>query len=616
MKNVIYNPLKNKHPVGAIKNNENMKIDIYLRSEIPVRDLKFVIFNDKNEKNRSKFQMVFQEFINGHSLYSIELSPFETGLYFYYFEYTENNQLKYVINNDFEAEINDNISSAWQLTVYDANFRTPDWVKGGIMYQIFPDRFEKDINFIPKQPKNIEERRIHSEWGDIPNSSLDTLNYSAKDFFMGNLTGILNKKEYIKKLNVDMIYLNPIFESSENHRYSTADYFNIDPYLGTNEIFKNFCKEFKKINIDIILDGVFSHTGSDSIYFNKYNRYSEIGSFNSTESKYYSWFKFTNYPNHYESWWGFDNLPTLHKENKEYINFICQPEIGVLNYWQNMGIKGWRIDVLDEFPDVFVDELRRSVKTKDKDCFIVGEVWEDASTKFSYGNRRRYLLGKQVDSVMNYPWKNAIISFLKSSDARTFSKEIMSLINNYPTPALDTIMNLLSTHDTERIITVLGTDISKIKYEDSRNFKLSPKEYEEGKFLQKFASFLQFTLPGIPSIYYGDEIGMQGLKDPFNRACFELEKADIELLRHYTELSNFRNKYKENFKTGFKFDHISDNIISYYRNNILCIVNLSSKPIILEHILYGEWIFGNKKVFFTDYGAVIAAKSYNAIKRG
>ncbi|MDO4691030.1 MAG: glycoside hydrolase family 13 protein [Fusobacterium sp.] len=615
MKNVIYNPLRNKHPIGALKNNENMKIDLYIRNEISVKDLNFVIFYDKTEHNHLKYRMIFQEFINGHSLYTIELPTFDVGLYFYYFEFKENNSLKYIINNNFDAEINDYIST-WQLTVYDKNFKTPEWVKGGIMYQIFPDRFEKDINFIPKQPRNIEERRIHSEWGDIPNSPLDTYNYSAKDFFMGNLNGILNKKEYIKSLNVDMIYLNPIFESSENHRYSTADYFNIDPYLGNNEIFKKFCKEFQKIDIEIILDGVFSHTGSDSIYFNKYNRYSELGSFNSTESKYYSWFKFTNYPYNYESWWGFDNLPTLHKENKEYINFICQPEIGVLNYWQNMGIKGWRIDVLDEFPDIFVDELRKSVKTKDRDCFIIGEVWEDATTKFSYGNRRRYLQGRQVDSVMNYPWKNSIIKFLKTSDTIAFSKEIMSLVNNYPAPALDTLMNLLSTHDTERIITVLGTDISKIKYEDSKNFQLSTKEYEQGKFLQKFASFLQFTLPGIPSIYYGDEIGMQGLKDPFNRACFDLEKADNELLKHYTELSSFRSKFKDNFKSGFKFDYISDKVISYYRNNILCIINMSSKPVIFEHILQGEWIFGNKKVFFTDYGAVIAAKSYNAIKRG
>ncbi|MBQ3437202.1 MAG: glycoside hydrolase family 13 protein, partial [Fusobacterium sp.] len=541
MKNVIYNPLKNKYPTGAIKNSDKMKIDLYLRKDIPATHVKFVIFNDKNENNHMKYSMSFQDFINGHSLYSVELSEFETGLYFYYFEFLEKNYLNYVANNNFEADITEYIST-WQLTVYDANFKTPDWVKGGIMYQIFPDRFEKDINFIPKQPRNVEERRVHSDWGEMPNSSLDTLNYSAKDFFMGNLTGILNKKEYIKNLNVDMIYLNPIFESSENHRYSTADYYSIDTYLGTNEIFKKFCSKFKELDINIILDGVFSHTGADSIYFNKYNRYSEIGSFNSTESKYYSWFKFTNYPNHYESWWGFDNLPTLHKENREYINFICQPEVGVLNYWQNMGIKGWRIDVLDEFPDVFVDELRKSVKRKDKNCFIIGEVWEDASTKISYENRRRYLLGKQVDSVMNYPWRNAIINFLKSYDTKTFSKEIMYLLNNYPTPVLDSLMNLLSTHDTERIITVLGTDISNIKFEDSRDFKLSKSEYERGKFLQKFASFLQFTLPGIPSIYYGDEIGMQGLKDPFNRQCFELEKADMDLLEHYKELSNFRNR--------------------------------------------------------------------------
>nr|WP_241635829.1 glycoside hydrolase family 13 protein [Fusobacterium gastrosuis] len=571
-----------------------------------------VIFNDKNENIRNKFAMNYLNKNENYLLYSIQLDELETGLYFYYFEFFENESLKYISNFNFNAEISDEIST-WQLTVYNKDFQTPEWIKGGIIYQIFPDRFEKSENFIPTKAKNSEERIIHSNWTDIPNSALDTKNYSAKDFFMGNLNGILDKKNYIKSLNVNMIYLNPIFESSENHRYSTANYFKVDPFLGTNEIFKNLCTEFKNIGINFILDGVFSHTGSDSIYFNKYYRYDELGAYNSKESKYYPWFKFIEYPEKYESWWGFENLPTLKKENADYIDFICKKEEGVLNYWQNLGIMGWRIDVLDEFPDVFIDELRKSIKEKNKEAFILGEVWEDASNKFSYGNRRRYLLGEQADSIMNYPWRTAIIELVKYKNVELFASRIQSIINNYPQPALDTMMNLLSSHDVERIITVLGTDIEKVSYEDRKYFKLAKDEYEKGKALQKMAAFLQFTLPGIPSIYYGEEIGMEGFRDPFNRQCFCLESGDRDLLEYYIQLTEFRKKYENSFKTGFKFEKISKTLISYHRNDILCIINLDDKPVIYEEINKGELLFSNSKVFFTDYGLVIGANSYLAL---
>ncbi|MDY5305098.1 glycoside hydrolase family 13 protein [Fusobacterium gastrosuis] len=612
MKNVIYNPLINKRPSGASKNNEKNLFQIYIDEKISIKNLSLVIFNDKNENIRNKFAMNYLNKNENYLMYSVQLNELETGLYFYYFEFFENESLKYISNFNFNAEISDEIST-WQLTVYNKDFQTPEWIKGGIIYQIFPDRFEKSENFIPTKAKNSEERIIHSNWTDIPNSALDTKNYSAKDFFMGNLNGILDKKNYIKNLNVNMIYLNPIFESSENHRYSTANYFKVDPFLGTNEIFKNLCTEFKNIGINFILDGVFSHTGSDSIYFNKYNRYDEPGAYNSKESKYYPWFKFIEYPEKYESWWGFENLPTLKKENADYIDFICKKEEGVLNYWQNLGIMGWRIDVLDEFPDVFIDELRKSIKEKNEEAFILGEVWEDASNKFSYGNRRRYLLGEQADSIMNYPWRTAIIELVKYKNVELFASRIQSIINNYPQPALDTMMNLLSSHDVERIITVLGTDIEKVSYEDRKYFTLTKDEYEKGKALQKMAAFLQFTLPGIPSIYYGEEIGMEGFRDPFNRQCFCLESSDRDLLEYYIQLTEFRKKYENSFKTGFKFEKISKTLISYHRNDILCIINLDDKPVIYEEINKGELLFSNRKIFFTDYGLVIGANSYLAL---
>ena len=403
-------------------------------------------------------------------------------------------------------------------------------------------------------------------------------------------------------------------ESPENHRYSTSDYFKVDPYFGTNEQFENFCKDFKKDNIRIILDGVFSHTGSDSIYFNRYNNYDSIGAYNSQNSPYYSWFDFNNFPNGYHSWWGFDNLPTVKKENKEYSDFINNKGTGVVNYWQKLGISGWRLDVADEFPDEFLDRIRESAKYYDKDALIIGEVWEDATNKISYNTRRRYFLGEQLDSVMNYPWKNAIINFVKNKDANTFTTEILKLVENYPRPALDCLMNLLDSHDTERVLTLLAFDNPEsIPVEQRPTYKLSDEQYQKAKYLLKFASFIQFTLPGVPCIYYGDEIGMYGFRDPYNRLGFTHDNIDKDLLNHYIELSTFRSKNKSEFITNFKWVYTKDNCVAYKRNNILCVINLDTKAHFIENY-HGEKLFGNNDIYSTPFGMIVPPNSYLAIK--
>ena len=431
---------------------------------------------------------------------------------------------------------------------------------------------------------------------------------------MGNLLGIEEEKEYFKKLNIESIYLNPIVESPENHRYSTSDYFNVDPYFGTNEQFENFCKNFKNDNIKVILDGVFSHTGSDSIYFNRYNNYDSIGAYNSQSSPYYPWFDFKNFPNEYHSWWGFDNLPTVIKENKEYSDFINNNDTGVVNFWQKLGIAGWRLDVADEFPDEFLDRIRESAKYYDKDALIIGEVWEDATNKISYNTRRRYFLGDQLDSVMNYPWKNAIINFVKNKNADDFTLEILKLVENYPRPALDVVMNLLGSHDTERVLTMLAFDNPEdVPVHERPTYKMSKEQYDKAKSLLKFASFIQFTLPGVPCIYYGDEIGMYGFRDPYNRLGFTHDNKDEDLLNHYIKLSNFRNENKNDFITNFEFIYTNEKCIAYKRNNILCIVNLDSKAHFIENYC-GEKIFGNNDIYSTPYGTVIAPNSFVAMK--
>ena len=613
---IKFNPIKNKYPQGALKNNDDFYFEVFIKDDFYFNDFKIIIKNEYTGELISKSLEFKEKARENYSTYHVTFEPFNTGLYFYHFEVHFDSFYVYLKNDKLDAKLVNSKDELpdWQLTVYDKNFTTPDWYKGSIMYQIFPDRFKRSEKFTAKVAKNENVRIRHENWNSIPHSSITHENYGANDFLMGNLLGIEEEKEYFKKLNIESIYLNPIVESPENHRYSTSDYFNVDPYFGTNEQFEKFCKEFKDDNIRIILDGVFSHTGSDSIYFNRYNNYDSIGAYNSQNSPYYSWFNFINFPNEYHSWWGFDNLPTVIKENKEYSDFINNKDSGVVNFWQKLGIAGWRLDVADEFPDEFLDRIRESAKYYDKDALIIGEVWEDATNKISYNTRRRYFLGDQLDSVMNYPWKNAIINFVKNKNAEDFTLEVLKLVENYPRPALDAIMNLLGSHDTERVLTMLAFDNPEdVPVHDRPTYKMSNEQYAKAKELLKYASFIQFTLPGVPCIYYGDEIGMYGFRDPYNRLGFTHDNKDEDLLNHYIELSNFRNKNKDDFITNFEFIYTNDNCVAYRRNSILCIINLDSKAHFIENYS-GEKLFGNNEVYSTPFGTVVPPKCYVAMK--
>ncbi|MDO4813737.1 MAG: glycoside hydrolase family 13 protein [Gemella sp.] len=618
MQHIIFNPIYNKKPRGSVADNKEISFEVLIKKDFYFNKISLVLRDDfSNVISKNRLNKVTSD-NKEYDTYKVIIPPLSPGLYFYYFDikldffpvYLKNNKLNAELTKDYEAY------SMWQLSVHKAEFTTPNWFKGTTMYQIFPDRFKKSPNYTPSETvKNEADRFVHEEWTAIPHSSITHENYRAKDFYKGNLEGIREEADYFKKLNVESIYLNPIVESAENHRYSTADYFKVDPWFGTNEAFEKFCKEFKEKDISIILDGVFSHTGSDSIYFNRDNNYDSVGAYNSTDSKYYPWFDFKNFPNEYNSWWGFDNLPTVNKSNEDFLNFVTKDDEGVVNYWQKLGIAGWRLDVADEFPDKFLDEIRRSAKTYDKEALIIGEVWEDASNKMAYNQRRRYFQGDQLDSVMNYPWREAIINFVKYHNAEEFMYQIHTLVENYPTQALDSLMNLLSSHDMPRILTALAVDNAKEHpLEERPNYKLSSEKYAEVKDMSKFAAFIQFTLPGVPSIYYGDEIGMYGFTDPYNRLGFDRDNIDKDLLKFYQKLTDFRFNNKEEFVTGFEFISAENGLIHYKRNSIDCIVNMSDKAQVIERLTQGDVLFSNKDAVFTKYGLVVPAKTYVAVK--
>jgi len=385
--------------------------------------------------------------------------------------------------------------------------------------------------------------------------------------YVGTDKGIEKKLDYIASLGVNCIYLNPIFEAHSNHRYNTADYFKIDPSLGTEKDLCRLTKKAEKYGISIILDGVFSHTGDDSIYFNKQGRYSSVGAYQSKASPYHNWYKFTDFPDKYEAWWGVPTLPETNENNPSFTEFITG-ENGVIRYWLKKGIKGWRLDVADELPDEFLDRIRLAVKSEGEDKFLLGEVWEDASNKISYNRRRRFLRGEQLDSVMNYPFANAIVDFLKCGNAEQLCDVVLSVIENYPPQVTRLLMNHIGTHDTARILTRLGSNqVYENDRESQSKAKLSESEKENGIRLLKLAAVLQYTLPGVPSLYYGDEAGLEGYGDPFCRATYPWGNENAELLEFYKSLGRFRRGCKAFVSGEFVPVITDDNAFAFIRKN-------------------------------------------------
>lgn len=551
---------------------------------------RLVIYADGNqEPDYMSFWPTNKYEDNGSRWWELYYQPNYVGLYWYHFEYDNYSGTHRVFKGASSESVVDSGDVSWQLTVFDSVFRTPDWLTGGIIYQIFPDRFY----YSGQAKKNVPaDRKIdHSPsyfpvWQTDENGKIRN-----NDYFGGDLKGIETKLDYLKGLGVTCIYLNPIFEAHSNHRYNTADYMSIDPLLGDESDFKSLCNEARKRDMHIILDGVFSHTGDDSIYFNKYKRYSGSGAYNSKSSKFYKWYKFDKWPDDYKSWWGIDILPEVNEDNEDYLDYITGDN-GVIEKWLEAGADGWRLDVADELPDKFLDKLRARVKSIKPYALVLGEVWEDASNKTSYGQRRRYLLGKQLDSVMNYPFAEAVISFVKSGYADDFCEKILTVTENYPKPVLDVLMNHLSTHDTCRILTSLGgADCADHDRNWQYNNPLSFQQYEEALKLLYIASAIQYTLPGVPSVYYGDEVGMSGYKDPFNRCIFPWESKDKRILSWYRRLGKFRSEHNALKNGDFVAISSVDGCVAYARvstdDKIAVIANRNNREI--DYYLHSEY---------------------------
>ncbi len=540
-----YYPFDSRNPLyrnklTALAEGENLRLRVLLHKDAAVSSV-FLILKNNDDSEYTETPMRATDFLEYYRFYECEITLSE-GLYWYHFRYESSFGNFSIKKTDHSLGVVSDAGDDWQLTVYEKNYSTPDWLDGGIIYQIFPDRFYCSGSKKSRVPK---DRYIVEDWEKQPEFLQDD-NYKClgNDYYGGDLKGIEEKLPYLKSLGVNCIYLNPIFESHSNHRYNTADYMKIDPSLGTKADLESLVKAAKKLGIYIILDGVFSHTGDDSIYFNKYNRYSSKGAFGNPDSNFRSWYKFDDSEIGYEAWWGVPSLPEVVENDPAFTEFITG-ENGVIRYWLKKGIKGFRLDVADELPDEFLDNIRNAVKAEGEDNFLLGEVWEDATNKISYDMRRRFLRGKQLDSVMNYPFANAIINFLQGGNSRELVDTVLEILENYPPQSVKLLMNHIGTHDTPRILTLLGK--GRVESRD-RKWQalqtLSDEEYKKGVSLLKLAAIIQYTLPGVPSLYYGDEAGVEGYGDPFCRSTYPWGKEDKGLLAFYKKLGKIRRESK------------------------------------------------------------------------
>ena len=525
-----------KEPFGCVAPEENCTLRIHIPVSVETSAVQ-VIFRKDDDGSCKEFSFALKEERGAYQVWETVLSMDTPGLYFYYFTVTGCTGTFRLFKQG--SDTNMEAGDMWQLTCYPKDFTTPDWAKGATIYQVFPDRFYKagECDLTGK----LQPYVVHENWDEEvfwqPTPKGEVLN---NDFYGGNFKGIAEKLPYIASLGTTILYLNPISKSFSSHRYDTGDYKTPDPMLGTEEDFTALCEAAHKLGIRVILDGVYSHTGSDSLYFNKQNTFPGVGAYQSESSPYRSWFTFQSFPDSYTCWWNFDTLPTVKKLDKAFMDYIIEDEDSVIAHWLKAGADGFRLDVADELPNEFMAALKRRVREINPDALVLGEVWEDASNKEAYGVRRRYFVDGTLDSVMNYPFRTAILNFLREQDGGHGLREaVMTVLENYPQQVVHCNMNLLGTHDTVRILTALVDDFEGPRQEQAKR-KLTPEQKVLAKERLLMASFLQYTLPGSPSLYYGDEAGMEGHKDPFNRRPYPWGGEDEALLAHHKRLGNLR----------------------------------------------------------------------------
>lgn len=535
MRYVRFDPTNSlyKSVVGSVAEGEKFTLRLQLHKKVNPSCV-YVVLYPEGDSQELKLKMLRDEaFCDADWQQYVAEVEVGKGSYYYYFYMDGVDYERYVgMGEDKKPSMFYDNVRPYRLFCHKRKYPVVEWLNKGVMYQIFPDRF------CSVGKVTATEDKIMRDWGNQPMYKEGDGIVRNRDFFGGNLLGIASKLDYLKSLGVTSLYLNPIFKAYSNHKYDTEDYEVVDPMFGTNQIFADLCLQAEQKGIKIVLDGVFNHVGSSSKYFNAEGKYGSGGAFNDKNSHYRSWFTF--YENGtYDCWWNFKTLPRINAASTGAQNYFCG-EHGIVRNWLKTGASGWRLDVVDEIADCMLDKIVEAAKSENSQAAIIGEVWEDASNKIDYGVRRHYLDGTQLDSVMNYPLRRGIIRLVADGNERLLDETVFDILNNYPAYVRNNLMNVLGTHDTERILTLLVGDKIGGDKAQGATVKLTDEQYFRGMELLKIAAVLQYTFFGFPCLYYGDEVGSEGYKDPFCRGCYPWGRENKLLLDFYRRLGELR----------------------------------------------------------------------------
>ena len=598
--------------------NLHEKYDVSVKVPLALGWIERMSFIVEDNQRRILFNMHHTNNTSEYACFETQVVLDTSALYHYYFSLVANNNYMYYKkkNNDKPNQIVPD--DMWKLSV---NFEVPDWAKGKIMYHIFVDRFNRSNNDLLKE---MPHRTIHTSWDEDVVVGPNEEGIWNADFYGGNLQGIIDKLDYIKSLGVSIIYLSPIVWSQSNHRYDAADYENVDPYLGTNKDLKELCDKAHELGIKIVLDAVFNHTGNDSKYFNQYGHFDNLGAYQSNESEYYDFYRkyIHNNQTFFDYWWGMKNLPVCDGNSKKWQDYIYG-EGGIIDLWFDLGIDGLRLDVADELSDEFIEGIRSAVKRNKPDGFILGEVWKNPMRM----NRGYISSGSSMHSVMNYLLVDALIRYFKYIDIPKLESTLKEVMSEYPDGTIHTLMNFTSTHDISRAIELFATNSFQQYGEWAWNLldanldwvkkhSLTPSEYYYGKnTLKPYVTVLAF-LPGIFSIFYGDEVGLKGIGNLANRAPFPWGNEDLDLLDFFRTICRIRHEEVFLKEAKFRVLNITPEYFSFERydekNSIIVFASRS------HHIVdigknYEDFkvIFGfnyQEKNTLFPYGALVLKK--------
>ena len=569
---------QHKRPFGCLTPGEECTLSVHIPVAVMTRKAEMVLCGENGGELCSE-ELHFEKTVGPYEYWTGSFRLEKTGLYFYYFRITDPHGTFRLFKegDDTNMEAGD----LWQVSCIPSDFYTPRWAQGAVIYQVFPDRFARS-GWCDCTGK-LQPYSVHDNWYDEVDWRPDEHGIiQNNDFFGGNFRGIGDKMDYIASLGTTILYLNPISKSFSSHRYDTGDYKTPDPMLGTEADFAALCRCAHAHGIRVILDGVYSHTGSNSLYFDRNHTFGGNGAYCRPDSPFRSWYTFYHWPDRYNSWWGFDTLPTVNKMDDSFLNYIIRDEDSVVAHWLKLGADGFRLDVADELPDAFIALLRERIREIKPDALLLGEVWEDASNKVACNIRRKYFTDGELDSVMNYPFRTAILDFMRGRDAgKKLRDTVMTVVENYPAQVVACNMNLLGTHDTPRILTALVDDFDGSREEKAARH-LSKNQLEVARDRLQMAAFLQYTLPGSPSLYYGDEALMEGYKDPFNRRTYPWGREDTELVRFFRQLGQLRRDIPALGKGTITFQTAMDKHLAYTRcyegQKFLAYVNRSGDP--------------------------------------